>query len=74
MSGMARLLMTVGGIIFLAGAAWWVADALGISLGRLPGDISYEGKNFRVYAPIGTMIVISAAISLILNIIYRSRK
>jgi hypothetical protein len=39
----------------MTGALSWV--------GRLPGDIRYDGENARVYIPITTMIVVSVAVS-----------
>ena len=38
-------------------------------IGHLPGDIRIEKENFRFYFPITTMILISAAVSLILYLI-----
>lgn len=35
-------------------------------LGKLPGDISIKGKNYSVYIPIATSLLISLLISLIL--------
>ena len=40
-------------------------------LGQLPGDIRIEKENYQFYFPIVTMIVISIAITLIINIIKR---
>ena len=40
-------------------------------LGKLPGDIKIEKGNFRFYFPIVTMIVISVAITIIINVIRR---
>ena len=40
-------------------------------LGKLPGDIRIEKENYRFYFPFVTMIVISIAITLIINIIKR---
>ena len=40
-------------------------------LGKLPGDIRIEKENYQFYFPIVTMIVISIAITLIINIIKR---
>jgi len=39
--------------------------------GKLPGDIRIEKENFRFYFPIVTMLVISIAITLIVNVIKR---
>ncbi|MDR1472799.1 MAG: DUF2905 domain-containing protein [Synergistaceae bacterium] len=71
---MGRLLMTAGAAIFIAGAAVWLASRFGGRLGRLPGDISIEGKNFKVYAPITSMIIASVVLSIVLNVISRLRK
>ena len=38
-------------------------------IGRLPGDIRVEKKNFRFYFPITTMILLSLLLTLIINII-----
>jgi len=40
-------------------------------LGRLPGDIVVERKNFTLYIPIVSSIILSIVISLILNLIKR---
>jgi H+/Cl- antiporter ClcA len=39
--------------------------------GRLPGDIRFEKANSRFYFPIVTMLVISIALTIIINIIRR---
>lgn len=51
------------GFIAWTGALSWV--------GRLPGDIRYEGGNTRVYIPITTMILLSVMISAALYIARR---
>jgi len=40
-------------------------------IGRLPGDIRIEKENFRFYFPITTMIIISLAVTLIIQLIKR---
>lgn len=56
------LIALIGVIFFFFGNAFkW--------LGRLPGDIRYEGKNTRIYFPIATMIVISIALTILINLI-----
>ena len=37
--------------------------------GKLPGDIRIEKENFRFYFPIITMIIISVALTIIINIL-----
>jgi len=38
-------------------------------LGRLPGDVRIEKNNARLYFPIVTMIIISLAATIIINIL-----
>lgn len=37
-----------------------------LRLGRLPGDLSFGGSGWRVYLPIGTSILLSIVLSLVL--------
>ena len=68
---MGRTLMTIGVVIFVAGAVIWLVSRLGVPLGRLPGDFSWQGKNVRVYFPFATMIIVSVVLTVILNVITR---
>ncbi|HEX6959999.1 MAG TPA: DUF2905 domain-containing protein [Ferrovibrio sp.] len=66
---MSRILIAVGLLIAAIGLLWpWLGK---LGLGRLPGDILIERGHFTFYAPIGTGIVISLALSLILWLINR---
>ncbi len=66
---MQRWLITLGLVLLVAGLLWPFLQRLG--LGRLPGDIVIERENFRVYLPLGTAILISVALSLLLWFINR---
>lgn len=74
MNELGKMLLGVGLAIALVGALLLLAARIGLPLGRLPGDISYKGKNFSVYVPIGTSILISIVLSLILYLITRFRR
>ncbi|MFM1816608.1 MAG: hypothetical protein RLZ98_3303 [Pseudomonadota bacterium] len=63
---MGRTLIIMGLLVVLAGVLWLVAEKLGLTPGRLPGDIVVERENFRFYFPITTMIIISLLGSLVL--------
>ena len=56
-------LAAAGGLILLL--AHWV------DLGSLPGDWTYEGDNVRVYVPLGTMLLLSVVLTLLLNLVIR---
>jgi hypothetical protein len=43
-------------------------------LGKLPGDIRIDGKNFTFYLPLTTSILLSLLISIILLIINKARQ
>jgi hypothetical protein len=61
---MQKTLVILGLALLLIGLVWpWL---LSMPFGRLPGDIVIERENFRLYLPLTTMIVVSAALSLIL--------
>lgn len=65
MEGLGKLLIVVGLLV----AAIGVLLALGIKipwLGRLPGDTMIEKENFRLYLPLGTCLLLSALLTLIL--------
>ena len=57
-------------LVGLGGVIWFVGR-FGLPLGRLPGDIRIEGKNFSFYFPIATSILFSLLVTLALNIIAR---
>lgn len=58
----------VGGLI-IAGIGLLIM--LGVPLGRLPGDISYERGNTRFYFPIVTSLLLSVIITIILALLRR---
>lgn len=68
-----RLLIFVGAVIILVGGILiWIGRSPGPGgLGRLPGDILIERKNFSVYFPITTGLILSVILSLILWLLTR---
>lgn len=71
MESIARGLIVAGVAILLAGFLLLGGAKLG--LGKLPGDFSFGTRGFRVFLPIGTSIVISVILTVVLNLIFRSR-
>jgi hypothetical protein len=57
------MLVIVGAVFLLAGKIPW--------LGKLPGDIVIKRDNFTFYFPLGTCILISIVLSLILYLFRR---
>jgi hypothetical protein len=64
-----RILLTVGLLV----AAVGLLMALGVRLpfGRLPGDISGSSGNVSWSVPLGTSLLISVALTVLLNLILR---
>jgi hypothetical protein len=56
--GLGVLMILLGGVLFLTGKVPW--------LGRLPGDIKVERENWSFYFPLGTSLLLSGVLSLIL--------
>jgi hypothetical protein len=56
-------LVFLGGVLLLAGKVPF--------LGRLPGDIVIERKNFTFYFPLATSILLSIVLTLILSLFGR---
>jgi hypothetical protein len=73
MVDLGKLLLVLGGVIVLIGAVLLFAGRFNLPLGRLPGDITYRGKNTVVYFPLATSIIVSIVLSLILWLINRGR-
>ena len=55
----------VGGLLLLADRFPW------LRLGRLPGDISVQRDSFHFYFPLGTSILLSVVLSLVLWLLGR---
>jgi Protein of unknown function (DUF2905) len=66
MTGLPKLLMTIGVIVFIIGLAMKF-----INLGKLPGDIVIKKENATFYFPIVTSIILSVVLSAIFYVIQR---
>jgi Protein of unknown function (DUF2905) len=73
MISVGKLLLILGGVIFLLGVIVVVGGKLNLPLGRLPGDVLYRGKHTTFYFPVATSIVLSILLSLIFYLIGRFR-
>jgi hypothetical protein len=59
-----KLLIITGAIIVIIGVVLLFADKIPF-IGRLPGDIYIKKKNFTIYIPLATSILLSILLSLI---------
>jgi hypothetical protein len=67
-----KLLILTGVFIVLAGAVLLILGRVGLF--KLPGDVVFSGKNWRVYLPIASSIIISIILTLIFWLINYFRK
>jgi hypothetical protein len=70
MNDMAKLLMIAGAGLFAFGLLLYFGGRLPW-FGNLPGDIVVKRDNFTLYAPLGTMILLSIVLTVVLNVIGR---
>ncbi len=60
-----KLLLVFGAILVAVGAVLLLGAKLPFRLGRLPGDIVYQGRHTTFYFPIVTGLVVSFALTLV---------
>lgn len=63
--GLGKLLILLGAVLIIVGAAFVLAEKIPW-LGRLPGDLYIERRNFTFFFPLTTSILISVVLSLVL--------
>lgn len=74
MSSLARLLIQIGLILIVAGGVIFLLGRLGISLGSMPGDLTWRRRNVTVFFPIGTSILVSLLLTLLFWLFSRFRR
>jgi hypothetical protein len=68
------LLIYAGAFIVILGVCVLLAQKLDLPLGRLPGDVAWKGRRSSVYFPLGTCLLLSAILSLILYVLNHLRR
>jgi len=74
MLSFSRYLIILGIVFLMMGGLLYLAARAGISVGRLPGDIRIQKGNFTCIIALGTSILLSITLTLILNLIVRLLK
>jgi dipeptide/tripeptide permease len=72
MGGMAKSMIVLGAVLVVIGLVMLGIQKLPFS-GKLPGDILIKREHFTFYFPLGTCIIISILISLLLYIVGKFR-
>lgn len=60
-----KLMLVAGVVLIGAGALLLFGARLPFRLGRLPGDISYQGRHGSFYFPLVTCLLVSLALTLV---------
>ncbi len=63
-------MIVAGGVLVLLGVVLLLGERVPL-LGRLPGDIRIRGERSSFYFPLGTCILLSVVLTLILNVAVR---
>jgi hypothetical protein len=74
MSDLGKLLLFVGALLMVGGLVLIFLGRAHVQLGRLPGDITYRGKNTTIYFPLASSIVVSILLTLIFYVISLFRR
>ena len=68
---MGKILIIAGfSLVFLGFFIYFLGDKLSW-FGNLPLDFTYKTKSTKIYAPLGSMIIISIILSIIMNIFFK---
>jgi hypothetical protein len=72
MGDLGRVLIGVGVLLVVCGAVVLLVGK-GLPFGRLPGDFTWRGRHTTVYLPLGTSILVSVVLSLVLWFLGRTK-
>lgn len=75
MNGLEHLgkgLIIIGSFMVFFGILLWLTGRSDVFswFGKLPGDIELRGKNYAIYIPIVTSLILSLVLTLLLNLIF----
>jgi hypothetical protein len=68
---MGKWMILAGAALLLLGVVLQFAPGLLAWFGKLPGDIRIESERGTVFIPLGSMIVVSVVLSLLLGLLRR---
>jgi Protein of unknown function (DUF2905) len=74
MRELGKVLLVLGVVLAAAGAMLVLGIRLPFRLGRLPGDIAYQGRNSSFYFPIVSCILVSVVLTLLFWIVNLFRR
>ncbi len=66
-----RTLIVIGVLVVLMGLV--LTFARNMKLGSLPGDFHWSGRGWQVWFPLGTSLLLSLVLTIVLNLLFRRR-
>jgi hypothetical protein len=69
LSGVGKLLLVAGVVLVVLGLVFVLAGRALIP--RLPGDLSFGKGRTRIHVPLGTSILLSVVLTVLLNLFFR---
>jgi hypothetical protein len=66
---MGRILIGFGILLVVAGVIVLGLERVGFRPGHLPGDFAWRGRSVQVWFPLGTCIVLSILLSLVMYLL-----
>jgi hypothetical protein len=66
-----RWLVLAGALLAGMGGLLWLAGKSGMPIGHLPGDIRLGGQRWSFYFPLGTCLLVSVLLTIVVNVILR---
>ena len=69
MTSLGKGIAVIGLILLVSGGLMMLLGRAGV--GPLPGDIAFRKGNVSVYFPIGTSILLSVVLTILLNVFFR---
>lgn len=66
MAGFGKILVVFGAFILTLGLVLMFAEKIPF-IGKLPGDFTLKGKNYTLYFPLATSLLLSLIITIIIN-------
>ena len=74
MTDLGKMLVLFGVVVVVLGFIFLLLGRTNLPIGRLPGDITYHGKNTTFYFPLTTCILLSVVVSLVLYVIEKLKR
>ncbi len=66
-----RWILAIGLAVAGIGALLWLAGRVGLPIGRIPGDLHLASGSWSCFIPLGTSILLSLVLTVLLNLFVR---